>query len=299
MVMEKIESQLEHKALENRVRAKRKKFKNMPTIPITDLDPSEIPHHFNLTQCLPTEFELSPSKTEKVFLPPHLNSILVEYDVATGGSPTNEALIRSRIDVIILTTLAKMKRELVAKPHISVASSASPQSVHLQFGRKIEFIWKSDNQRVRLSGIINYSLWYGMPDEHATNMAMIEAERPDLLKGGMLRCLAYMAMIHETRKRAKIPDTSVCGIATDSFEWVFIRIRPNGEWTKKAYHWVHSAQEIVSMLEKILAHAAGFDPQTGRQRWNHGPEMEFSTLLKQPKSKPKPKPKRENVIPCS
>lgn len=206
--MEKIESQLEHKALENRVRAKRKKFKNMPTIPITDLDPSEIPHHFNLTQCLPTEFELSPSKTEKVFLPPHLStfdyryeyvfsltridSILVEYDVATGGSPTNEALIRSRIDVIILTTLAKIKRELVAKPRTSVASSASPQSVHLQFGRKIEFIWKSDNQRVRLSGIIDYSLWYGMPDDHATNMAMIEAERPDLLKGGMLRCLAYM-----------------------------------------------------------------------------------------------------------
>lgn len=36
-------------------------------------------------------------------------------------------------------------------------------------------------------------------------------------------------MVHETRKRAKIIDTSVYGIVTDSFEWVFIRIRPNGE----------------------------------------------------------------------
>lgn len=36
-------------------------------------------------------------------------------------------------------------------------------------------------------------------------------------------------MIHKTRKQANVPDTSVYGIATDSFEWVFIRIRPNGE----------------------------------------------------------------------
>ncbi|KGO71819.1 hypothetical protein PITC_028220 [Penicillium italicum] len=278
--MEKIvESQkLKHKDREDR--AKRKKLKKMPTIPITDLDPSEIPHHFNLTHCLPTEFELSPSKTEKTSLPPHLT---------TGGSPTNKALIQSRIDVIILTTLAKMKREFVAKPLTSVAASASLESVHLQFKRKIEFIWKSNHQQVRLSGIVDYSLWHGKPDDHATNMVLVEAERPDLLKGGMLRCLAYMAMIHETKKRAKIPDTSVYGIATDSFEWVFIRIRPNGEWTEKAYRWVHSAREIVSMLAKILAHAAGFDPQTGHKRRNLGFETDFSASWRQLESKAKSK----------
>lgn len=112
--------------------------------------------------------------------------------MATSGSPINETLIRSRINVIILTTLAKMKHEFPAKPHTPVASSTSLKSVHLQFDREIEFIWRSDSRQVRLSGIVDYSLWYGMPDDYSTNMAMIEAKQPDLIKRGVFQCLAYM-----------------------------------------------------------------------------------------------------------
>ncbi|CRL17880.1 unnamed protein product [Penicillium camemberti] len=275
---------LKYKALENRVRAECKQSKKMPTIDITDLEPSEIPHHFNLTHRLPTELEFSPRKTEKISLPPHLNSVLVDYRIATSGSPINETLIRSRINVIILTTLAKMKREFPAKPRTPVASPASLKSIHLQFNRETEFIWQSDNRRVRLSGIVDYSLWYGMSDDYSTNMVMVEAKQPDLIKRGVLQCLAYMAMIHETRRRANIIDTSVYGITTDSFQWVFIRIRPNGEWTDKAYHWVHNAQEIVSMLANIFAHTA-----TSHKWWNLGIETELSTSLEQPNLKPKSK----------
>lgn len=208
--MEKIveSRKLKHKALESQVRAERKKLKKMPTIAITDLDPSEIPHHFSLTHCLPTEFELPPSKTEQTSLPPHLgkfdyryeyvftltciDSILADYDMATGGSPTNEALIRSRIDVIILTALVKMKREFLSKPRTSFTSSASLKSVHLQFEREIKFVWKSGKRRVRLAGIVDYSLWYGMPNDYAINMAMVEATQPHLIKQGVFQCLAYM-----------------------------------------------------------------------------------------------------------
>ncbi|OQE47527.1 hypothetical protein PENCOP_c001G08261 [Penicillium coprophilum] len=240
----------------------------MPTIAISDLDPIEIPHHFNLTHCPPAEFELPPRKTEKVSLPPHLNSILANYDMATGGSTRSEVLIRSRINVIILTTLAKMMREFAPKPHASVASASSTapsvslKSIHLQFERKIRFNWKSENRLVKLFGIVDYSLSYGMPNKHATNVAMVEVERPHLLKSGMLHCLAYMAMIHEKRKQSKIRDRSVYGIATDGYEWVFIRIRSNGEWIEKTYSWVQNAQDIVSMLVKIFARAAGFDPRS-------------------------------------
>ncbi|KAJ5398940.1 hypothetical protein N7465_009429 [Penicillium sp. CMV-2018d] len=284
--MEKIveSERLKYKDLENRIRVKRNKSKKMPTIAITDLEPSEIPHHFNLAHCEPTELEFFPRKTEKVSLLHHLNSVLVDYGMATSGSPMNETLIRSRINVVILTILAKMKREFPVKPRTPVASPTSLKSVHLQFDRETEFIWKSDNRRVRLSGIVDYSLWYGMSDDYSTNMVIVEAKQPELIKRGVFQCLAYMAMIHETRKRAKIIDTSVYGIATDSFEWVFIRIRPNGEWTKKAYHWVHDAQEIVSMLANIFAHAA-----TSHRWWNLGIETERSTSLEQPKLKPKSK----------
>jgi hypothetical protein len=36
-------------------------------------------------------------------------------------------------------------------------------------------------------------------------------------------------MIHHARKASKMCDTSVYGVATDSFEWHFIHIRENGE----------------------------------------------------------------------
>ncbi|KAJ5236579.1 hypothetical protein N7489_006670 [Penicillium chrysogenum] len=261
------------KALKHRLRTRRKTSKEIPTIPITDLDSSEIPHHFNLTHCLPTEFELSPRETEMVSLPAHLSSILPDYGIATSHSPPNKALIRSRIDVIILTVLAKMKREFAAKPLSSIASassiaSTSHESVHLRVAREMKFVWKSGKQQVRLSGIVDYSLWYGKRNDHA-NMVMVKMVAMDLLKFGVHQCLAYMAIIHETKKQASIPGTSVYGVATDSSEWVFIRIRPNGEWVTKSYDWVHSPQEVVSMLAKTLAHAASFHPQTGQKRWCH------------------------------
>ncbi|KAJ5960300.1 uncharacterized protein N7479_007450 [Penicillium vulpinum] len=226
------------------VRARRKKLANKPTTAITALDPSEIPHNFNLTHCLPTEFELSPSKSEPVTVPPHLNSILADYDTATGGSPRNEALIRSRIDAIILATLAKIKR---CKGQYFGCTSL----IHCLL----------PITQVKLSGIVDYSLWNGIP---MTNMAIIEAKRTPLLESSMLHCLGHMAMIHETRKQSNIRDTSVYGIVTDSYEWIFILIRPNGEYTDKTYQWLHSAQEIISILSRIFSHAAGFNSQNSQ-----------------------------------
>ncbi|CAG8164792.1 unnamed protein product [Penicillium nalgiovense] len=247
--------------------------KRIPTIPITALDLTEIPHHFNLTHCLPTEFELSPSETEMISPPSHLSSIFPDCDIATSRSPPNKALIRSRVDVIILTVLAKVKREFAAKPSSSVAS-ASLESVHLKFERKMKFVWKSGKQRVTLSGIVDYSLWYGMPDDHATNMVMINMVTMDLLKFGVYQCLAYMAIIHETRKQADIPDPSMYELQ---------QTVPSG--CSSGFGQMGSSQEIVSMLVKTLAHAASFDPQTGQKRRCHRSEPEFSTPLEQRKSK--------------
>lgn len=62
-------------------------------------------------------------------------------------------------------------------------------------------------------------------------------------------------MIHETRKRAKIPDTSVYGIATDSFKWAFIRIRPNGEVRDLGETCLDNSDALFSGLKR---------PTTGR-----------------------------------
>ncbi|CAG8888163.1 unnamed protein product [Penicillium egyptiacum] len=302
-----VESRKAHRTLKNRLRARRKKLKQMPAIPITDLDSTEIPYHFNLTQCPPTEFELSPSETEKVSLP-DLNYILADYSIAAGRSPPNKALIRSRIDVVILTVLAKVKREFAAKPRSSIASaSASLESVHLQAAREMKFVWKSGRQRVRLSGIVDYSLWYGMPNDNPTNMVMVKMVTRDLLHFGVYQCLAYMAIIHETRKQAKIPDTSVYGITTDSFEWIFLSIRPNGEVRNLRGTCYNTTKTFASGQDSLTTGCIvrrrlslcwpRFSPmlrvsilKPATKGWYHGSETELSTSLGQLKSK------REDVM---
>ncbi|KAJ5800412.1 uncharacterized protein N7518_002480 [Penicillium psychrosexuale] len=60
-------------------------------------------------------------------------------------------------------------------------------------------------------------------------MAMMGTKSPGLTQVGMYRCLAYMAMIRDPKKRAGASDTSVYGIATDSNAWWFIHLRDDGK----------------------------------------------------------------------
>ncbi|CAI7669422.1 unnamed protein product [Penicillium palitans] len=88
-----------------------------------------------------------------------------------------------------------------------------------------------------------------------------------------------MAIIHHASKKAKMKDTSVYGIATDSFSWEFIQIRGNSEMEK-------SKVDIVSLLYKIFetaAHSSSIQPQLQRMRWREGSDTEFTTELEQPR----------------
>ncbi|KAJ5199332.1 hypothetical protein N7491_000112 [Penicillium cf. griseofulvum] len=281
----------ETKAISDLVRAQSLKLKNdakkLPSKAVTDLHLSEIPQIFSLKRVDPSDNELSPSEGEMVSLPRYLELVLADYDLATGGSPPNEALLRSRIDVIMLSTLAKMKYESKANPRLSIGSALSTdtiKSLHLQFERSIKRPWKVKGERVLLSGVVDYFLWFGKPDDYETNLVMVEAKKPEFLKGGMLQCLAYMGMIHNARKMSKMYDTSVYGVATDSFEWQFIHIRESGEFAIRSYHWDTSKSKIVSLLYMIFETAAGSSAGSQRKRWRQGSDIDFTTELeKRPK----------------
>ncbi|KAJ5959355.1 uncharacterized protein N7479_006505 [Penicillium vulpinum] len=258
----------EVKAISALVRAQNLKLEKeaakLPTEAVTDLEPSEIPKLFSLKRDEPTDQELWPTDDEKVSLPSYLESLLADYELATGDSPPNEALLRSRIDVIVLSTLAKMKLESVSNPRLSIGSVLSTdtiKSLHLQFERSIKRPWQTKDKRFLLSGVVDYSLWFGTPQDYETNLVMVQAKKAEFLKGGVLQCLAYMGMIHHARKTSKMHDTSVYGVVTDSFDWEFIHIRANGQ------------------------SAAGSSTQSQRNRWRQGSEIDFTTELEKfPKS---------------
>jgi hypothetical protein len=104
-------------------------------------------------------------------------------------------MLRSRIDAIMLCTLAMMKRECVYNPRLStgsIQSTDSIRSLHLQFERSIKTPWKVEGTEYLLSGVVDYSLWFGTPQNYETNLVMVEAKRVGALDSGMFQCLAFM-----------------------------------------------------------------------------------------------------------
>lgn len=70
-----------------------------------------------------------------------IETIIGDYTLATGESPANEAMLRSRIDAIMLCTLAMIERECVYNPRLftgSIRSTDSIRSLHLQFERSVK-----------------------------------------------------------------------------------------------------------------------------------------------------------------
>lgn len=206
----------ETRAITDFVRAQTLKLKadevKLPTKAVTDLELSEIPRLFFLTEDDPTDQELCLSDDEIVSVPTHLGifdlsilsyvrmltqieHILAYYDLATKGSPHNETLLRSQIDAIILSTISMIKRESVYNPRLSTGSvqpADSINSLHLQVGRSIECPWRVNHKEYLLSGMVDYSLWLGTFEGFETNLVMVEVKKTGSLDEGMFQCLAYM-----------------------------------------------------------------------------------------------------------
>ncbi|KAJ5561042.1 hypothetical protein N7535_009239 [Penicillium sp. DV-2018c] len=189
----------------------------LPKMDIAGLEHVDFVRQFKLVHSQPTNFGLSPNNI--VTIPAYIKDILADQELATRGSPMNNALVKCRVETIILTTLANIK--------CHAGSCRELQSLNVQFDREIHLPWKLNRKIFNLSGTVDYSLWDGKPSERVTDTVVVKTETTPWLKRGMYHCLIYMAMIHHTRKRAGMPDTSIFGVATDGFEWVFIRIRPD------------------------------------------------------------------------
>ncbi|KAJ5876010.1 uncharacterized protein N7529_001594 [Penicillium soppii] len=113
---------------------------------------------FKLREVTASPFDLTPPPNTNISVPQHLYLTLSDYDRATEGSPQNEAMIRSRIDAIMLTTLAQVKRDST-NPRSSVGSSSSVSSIntvrslHLQYEFSMKIEWTMDRELVLIEGI--------------------------------------------------------------------------------------------------------------------------------------------------
>lgn len=148
-----------------------------------------------------------------------------------GCPPDSQAVRRTRLSNILACCVAAELREMgysdSDRPH-----QESSVPLTLQYEKYLKYKVKYKRQARLLQGYCDYSLWYGYgsgSDEevHDLGLNLIVFEQR-YASTGMAPCLAYMAMVHDIRKRAGKPDSTVYGLSTDSAWFFFQRIDNQG-----------------------------------------------------------------------
>ncbi|KAK9855843.1 hypothetical protein MYU51_001455 [Penicillium brevicompactum] len=94
-------------------------------------------------------------------------AVLSDYDLAMGRTTTTEASSRSRIDAIILLTLAQMKKDVAADPRSSVSSVSSAHSLNIQQETYVSMPWEFPDGLYVLRGKVDCSVCYETALEEA------------------------------------------------------------------------------------------------------------------------------------
>ncbi|KAI9372524.1 hypothetical protein BJX61DRAFT_542613 [Aspergillus egyptiacus] len=244
---------------------KNKNKTQLPIKAVTDLVPQDVEHIFGFKlEHTKSTWKLHPRARRQV--PDYLQKMLENYDLAFGHAEKNEALVRSRIDAIVLTTLAAKKREEFRQhgggkapgQRTSTQSVASYRSLHWGLERTVKLPWTVNGKRCLLSGKMDYALWYGRRDEGETNMVIVEAKKYGAVSLGRDQVIAYMGMLHHGRKQAGRINTAIYGIATDSYDWTS---GGNKQLAIVYLCWrLGDGNEIFSHLHRIMDDAALLSP---------------------------------------
>ncbi|KAF4151750.1 hypothetical protein CNMCM6936_001752 [Aspergillus lentulus] len=216
----------------------------LPHITIADIQPRDVRRFLRLQPDPDFSSCWQLTAQDKIQGPEYLGSILSGYWRAAGRDSENKALMRARLETILVAVLASKKRE----------SASAYGSLHLQFEKNLSLPWSYQNRGYVLEGTTDYSIWYG-EQKRETNLLFFCASRRGNI--GRYQALSSMAILHHARERAGRNDTTVYGIVTDTDEWRFLCIDKESRYSGCIMSWDKGLQgDIISMIYKILNHAA-------------------------------------------
>ncbi|KAL1988919.1 hypothetical protein VTN96DRAFT_6908 [Rasamsonia emersonii] len=140
-------------------------------------------------------------------------------------------------------------------------------------------------KRQKLSGLADYTLWYGSAEELEFNLVVVGAKSREKVSHGDHQCQAYMGksillsrmrmqidvlgMVHKARKAAGRTYTTVFGISTDSYTFNFFRMSEDSEGntvlsTEALVFGQRPSEdrEVISQIRKIFRFTANLTPDT-------------------------------------
>jgi hypothetical protein len=126
-----------------------------------------------------------------------------EFAFVTRGSVPNEALARSKINIIMTLCIGEEKRlalnQISAHTTLPVQSSSRPATptpnmapIALQFETKVSSFVTFKKERRILQGVADYTLCYDGDEQTGTNLILMEAKRKAALSLAEGQLVAYM-----------------------------------------------------------------------------------------------------------
>ncbi|KAJ0416358.1 hypothetical protein BJY00DRAFT_304238 [Aspergillus carlsbadensis] len=209
---------------------------------------------------------------------PHLANTLMRIKRVFDPENLNEAAIRLFIDAVLLEVLTTIKDEggqfegakgKGKRP--STEGTVDLKDLRLGVETDISYIYptkEKDGRTVhrRVTGRMDYNVWYGQHREAETNLVVVEAKQRTCAMAGRFQAAAYMALIQRARHEAGRATIPIYGVATDSVDWIFIRMDGQGNVTDETFKWGRfGGSQVFSLLLKIVRQASELTPAPTRE----------------------------------
>ncbi|KAL2824065.1 hypothetical protein BDW59DRAFT_162832 [Aspergillus cavernicola] len=183
-----------------------------------------------------------------------LDRVLQDVNKAVRIRDEPERLIRPRLEAILESTLVHGKRA----SNLPSVLAQSMKHFQWQYQTRVEMTINYKNAERQLNGIVDFNLQWGSPENLETNLVVVMADSLGGASRARYQALLSMAMIHRARKDAGMRDCRVFGLGTDSYEFHFILIDNNSEYSWHIIHWDSDQHrvDIISRLTTIMRDAA-------------------------------------------
>ncbi|KAI9775168.1 MAG: hypothetical protein M1839_001419 [Geoglossum umbratile] len=194
-------------------------------------------------------------------------------------APLNEACSRVILNPILLCLISEEKTRAgqqtssTAEPTAPLNTSAQTaptvlapdrpttpirrKELSLRFETELKCPVTYKNEHRLLSGFADYSLWY--PDENgtSTNLLIVETKKLGTYETATGQLLAYMAVVHRTRKAEGKQNAVVYGMTTDSNLFRFFRLDNDSKVSRsKILEWKLGEDELICTYIRYIIRAA-------------------------------------------
>ncbi|KAI9785973.1 MAG: hypothetical protein M1839_008239 [Geoglossum umbratile] len=136
-------------------------------------------------------------------------------------------------------------------------TSIRGKKLSLRFETELKCPVTYKNEHRLLSGFVDYSLWYSDENGTSTNLLIVETKKLGTSETAIGQLLAYMAVVHRTRKAEGKQNAVIYGMTTDNNLFRFFRLDNDSKVSRsKILEWKLGEDELICAYIRYIIRAA-------------------------------------------